>query len=53
MYKYTVGNDTKYDIISKLRKEMLSLFPDAFVVAFLGKTKIPINEAIKLTNKNK
>jgi len=53
MYKYTVGNDTKYDIISKLRKEMLSLFPDAFVVAFLGKTKIPINEAIKLTKKNK
>jgi len=53
MYKYTVGADTKYEIISKLRKEMLPLFPDAFVVAFLGKTKIPINEAIKLTNKNK
>ncbi|MBV5343099.1 hypothetical protein JZU68_05640, partial [bacterium] len=53
MYKYTIGSDTKYEVVSKLRKEMLSLFPDAFVIAFLGKTKIPINDAIKLTNKNK
>ncbi len=53
MYKYTIGSDTKYDVISKLRKEMLSVFPDAFTIAFLGKTKIPINEAIKLSNKNK
>ncbi len=53
MYKYTIGSDTKYEVITKLRKEMLSLFPDAFVIAFLGKTKIPINDAIKLTNKNK
>lgn len=53
MYKYTIGSDTKYEVISKLRKEMLALFPEAFVVAFLGKKKIPVNEAIKLTNKNK
>ncbi len=53
MYKYTIGSDTKYEVVTKLRKEMLSLFPDAFVIAFLGKTKIPINDAIKLTNKNK
>lgn len=53
MFKYTIGADTKYEVISKLRKEMLALFPDAFVIAFLGKKKIPVNEAIKLTNKNK
>jgi len=53
MYKYTIGSDTKYEVITKLRKEMLPLFPDAFVIAFLGKKKIPINEAIKLTKKNK
>jgi N-acetylmuramoyl-L-alanine amidase len=53
MYKYTIGSDSKYEMITKLRKEMLPLFPDAFVIAFLGKTKIPINDAIKLTNKNK
>ena len=53
MYKYTIGSDTKYEVLAKLRKEMLPLFPDAFVVAFLGKNKIKINDAIKLTNKNK
>ncbi|MFZ4581918.1 MAG: N-acetylmuramoyl-L-alanine amidase family protein [Paludibacter sp.] len=53
MYKYTIGTDTKYEVISKLRKEMLALFPDAFVIAFLGKNKIAVNEAIKLTKKNK
>lgn len=53
MYKYTIGSDTKYEVVSKLRKEMLALFPDAFVIAFLGKNKIKINDAIKLTNKNK
>lgn len=53
MYKYTIGSDTKYEVITKLRKEMLPLFPDAFVIAFLGKSKIHINEALKLTNKKK
>ncbi len=53
MYKYTIGSDTKYEVIAKLRKELLSVFPDAFTIAFLGKTKIPINDAIKLSNKNK
>lgn len=53
MYKYTIGSDNKYEVISKLRKEMLAIFPDAFVIAFLGKNKIAVNEAIKLTNKNK
>ncbi|OIP83381.1 MAG: hypothetical protein AUK44_05285 [Porphyromonadaceae bacterium CG2_30_38_12] len=53
MYKYTLGADRKYETITKLRKEMLAIFPDAFVVAFLGKKKIPISEALKLTSKNK
>lgn len=53
MYKYTIGADSKYEVVSKLRKEMLQIFPEAFVVAFLGKKKIGINEALKLTNKKK
>jgi N-acetylmuramoyl-L-alanine amidase len=53
MYKYTIGADAKYEVVSKLRKEMLALFPDAFVIAFLGKNKIAVSEAIKLSNKNK
>jgi len=53
MYKYTIGSDSKLEVITKLKKEMIPLFSDAFVVAFLGKTRISVPEAIKLTNKNK
>lgn len=53
LYKYMVGSDTKYEVIVKLRKEMLALFPDAFIVAFAGKNKLSVNEALKITNKNK
>lgn len=53
MYKYTIGADIKYEVVSKLRKEMIQIFPESFVVAFLGKKKIGINEALKLTNKKK
>lgn len=53
LYKYMVGNDTKYDVVVKLRKEMLALFPDAFIVAYSGKNKLSVNEALKITNKNK
>lgn len=51
LYKYTVGSDTNYDVILKLRKEMSALFPEAFVVAYIGKNKIAVKDALKLTNK--
>lgn len=53
IYKYTIGADVKYEVVAKLRKEMIEIFPESFVIAFLGKKKIGINEALKLTNKKK
>lgn len=53
LYKYTLGADSQYEVIAKLRREMLQLFPDAFIVAFLGKNKITVAQAQKLTLKKK
>lgn len=48
MYKYTIGAETDYNKINALRKQLSSLFPDAFVIAFVGDKKISVNEALKL-----
>jgi N-acetylmuramoyl-L-alanine amidase len=48
MIKYTVGADTDYNKILKLRKEILSRFPDAFIIAFVDGKKIPVNDALKI-----
>ena len=48
MYKYTVGADTDYDKIIKIRKERLAKFPDAFIIAFVGDKKMTAKEALKL-----
>lgn len=48
MYKYTVGADTDYDKIIKIRKEILAKFPDAFIIAFVGDKKMTAKEALKL-----
>ncbi len=34
LWKYTVGASTDYNAINKLRKSILSKFPEAFIVAF-------------------
>ncbi|HOG04981.1 MAG TPA: N-acetylmuramoyl-L-alanine amidase [Paludibacter sp.] len=47
-YKYTVGASSKYEDIDKLRVELKKRFPDAFIVAFLGDKKIPVDEARKV-----
>jgi N-acetylmuramoyl-L-alanine amidase len=47
-YKYTVGASSKYEDIDKLRVELKKRFPDAFIVAFLGDKKIPVDEARKI-----
>lgn len=46
--KYTVGSDTDYSKIEKIRKEVLPKFPQAFVIAFVGDKKITAQEALKL-----
>ena len=46
LFKYTVGNSTDYNAIAQLRKEILSKFPGAFIIAFKNGVKINVNEAI-------
>jgi len=48
LYKYTVGMETDFSKIQKIRKEIIHKFPNAFVIAFIGDKKISVNEAIKL-----
>lgn len=49
MYKYTIGVETEYNKIAKIRKEIIGKFPDAFIIAFVGNKKITAKEALKLT----
>ena len=46
--KYTVGVETDYSKIEKIRKEMVRKFPNAFIIAFIGDKKIPVNDALKI-----
>lgn len=46
--KYTIGNETDFSKIDKIRKEVLSKFPKAFIIAFIGDKKISTKEALKL-----
>jgi len=44
-YKYTVGEETDFDKIEKIRKNLHPKFPDAFVIAFIGDNKVSVKEA--------
>jgi len=46
--KYTLGAETDYSKIEKIRAEILSKFPEAFIIAFVGDKKISAKEALKL-----
>jgi len=46
-YKYTYGEDEDYNKINNLRKDIISKFPDAFVIAFKNGKKMDIREAIR------
>jgi len=48
MYKYVVGNEKDYSKILKIRSEVVSKFPEAFIIAYDGKKKITAKEALKL-----
>jgi len=48
MNKYTVGNETEYSNIEKIRKSVVAKFPKAFIIAFIGDKKISAREALKL-----
>ena len=48
MNKYTVGNETDYAKIEKIRRGIASKFPKAFIIAFQGDKKISAREALRL-----
>jgi len=48
-YKYTIGAETDYKKILKIKSEIASKFPKSFVIAFVGDKKMTAKEALKLT----
>ena len=46
LYKYTYGNSTSLEEITKLKREICVYYPDAFLVAFCNGKKISISEAL-------
>jgi N-acetylmuramoyl-L-alanine amidase len=46
--KYTYGSETDYGKIEKKRTEILSKFPDAFIIAFIGDRKLSSKEVMNL-----
>lgn len=46
--KYTIGTETDYSKIEKIRANVLLKFPEAFIIAFVGDKKISAREALKL-----
>ena len=54
LYKYTCGATTDYYEASRLRKQLLAKFPEAFIIAFKKGVRMNINEAItEFKNKKK
>jgi N-acetylmuramoyl-L-alanine amidase len=53
LYKYTIGASADYSEIQRLRKELVTSFPGAFVVAFRGDEKMDVNAAIAEWRKRK
>ena len=49
-YKYTTLKSSDYNEISKKLKEIKKKAPGSFIVAFEGDKKIPVSEAVKITN---
>ena len=47
LYKYTAGNETEYQNIVSLKKEINKKYPEAFIIAFLDGKKIAVTEALK------
>lgn len=52
MWKYTVGSSENYNDIKQLRKDILSKFPQAFIIAFKNGERIDVNSAIEEFRRN-
>ena len=48
MYKYTYGESHDYNEIARKRREILNLFDQAFIVAFIDGEKVNTQEAIRI-----
>lgn len=48
-YKYTYGETGSYKETEAIRKSIQKKFPEAYIIAFKGETKITVSEAIKLS----
>ena len=46
-YKYTYGASNNYNVIYRLRKQILDKFPQCFIIAFKDGKKIDVNEGIR------
>lgn len=53
MVKYTIGSSTDYNEIYRLRKSLVSKFPEAFIIAFKDGKKCDVNQAIREFKQNK
>ncbi|MBR3110387.1 MAG: N-acetylmuramoyl-L-alanine amidase [Prevotella sp.] len=53
MYKYTVGDSTDYNAVSRLRREISDKFPQAFIIAFKDGVRMDVNEALREIKKLK
>ena len=49
MNKYTVGSETDFHKIELIRKQIISKYPEAFIIAFIGERKLSGKELSKLT----
>ena len=47
LFKYTIGASEDYNEISRLRKSVLTNFPEAFVIAFKDGQKMDVRQAIQ------
>lgn len=50
-YKYTYGEESSFDKIEEVRKSIADKFPNAYIIAFKGKQKITIGDALKNNKK--
>ena len=46
-WKYTCGNATTQEEAKEILQKAKPYFPDAFVIAFDGETKIPVSQAVE------
>ena len=50
-YKYTCGNTSDYNEITRLQAEVRKRYKDAFVIAFLNGSRITVKEAREIMDK--